>query len=56
MKMNTGKCHLTVSGTKYEHLWVKLGKDKIWESNNVNCSMLREIMNLNLLNIFLIYA
>ena len=26
---------MTVSGTKYEHLWVKLGKDKIWESNNV---------------------
>ena len=27
-------CHL-VSGTKYQNLCVKWGKDKIWESNNV---------------------
>ena len=27
--------HLIVSGTKYEHVWVKLGKDKIWQRNNV---------------------
>ena len=31
MKINTDKCHLIVSGTRYEHMWVKLGKDKIWE-------------------------
>ena len=24
MKLNTGKRHLIVSGTKYEHVWVKL--------------------------------
>ena len=32
MKLNTEKCRLMVSGTKYEHVWVKLGKDKIRES------------------------
>ena len=35
MKLNTDKCHLIISGTKYEHVWVKLGKDKIWKSNNL---------------------
>ena len=35
MKFNTNKCHLIGSWTKYEHSWFKLGKDKIWESNNV---------------------
>ena len=29
MKLNTDKCQLIVSGTKYEHVWVKLGKDNI---------------------------
>ena len=35
MKLNTDKCNLMVFGTKYEHVLVKLGKDKIWESSNV---------------------
>ena len=35
MKLNTDKRHLIVSGTKYEHLWVKMGKDNIIDSNNV---------------------
>ena len=26
---------MIVSGTKFENVWVKLGKDKLWESNNV---------------------
>ena len=30
IKLNTDKYHLIVSGTKHdEHVWVKLGKDKI---------------------------
>ena len=33
MKLDTDKCHLLVSGTKYEHSWAKIGDDKIWEGN-----------------------
>ena len=35
MKLNTDKCHLLVSGNKNEHMWAKVGNDKIWESNTV---------------------
>ena len=35
MKLNTDKCHLIVSGYKHEHIWTKIGKDKIWESSDV---------------------
>ena len=35
MKLNTDKCYLLVSGTKYEHGWETIGDDKIWESNEV---------------------
>ena len=35
MKMNSGKCHLFVSGNKYEQMWAKIGDDKIWESRTV---------------------
>ena len=31
MKMNSGKYHLFVSGNKYEHMWINIGGDKIWE-------------------------
>ena len=31
MKLNTDKCHLL----KYEHIWAQIGKDKIWEDNEV---------------------
>ena len=34
MKLSTDKCHLVVSGTKYEHSWTKID-DKIWGSNGV---------------------
>ena len=44
MKLNTGKCYFIVFGTKYEHLWVKIGIDKIWESNNV------ELLDVNINN------
>ena len=32
MKLNKNKCHLLVSGHKYENVWVKLGDEKIWKS------------------------
>ena len=32
MKFNKNKCHLLVSGHKYENVWVKMGDEKIWES------------------------
>ena len=35
VKLNTDKCHLLVSGTKYEHSWAKKDDDKSWESNKV---------------------
>ena len=35
MKLNTDKCHLLTSGSKYEHFWVQIGKDRIWEDNEV---------------------
>ena len=31
MKMNASKCHLFVSGNKYEHIWAKIGDDQIWK-------------------------
>ena len=35
MKLNTDKCHLIVSGYKHEQVWENIGKDLIWESNDV---------------------
>ena len=35
MKLNTDKCHLLVSGNRNEHMWAKVGNDKIWESRTV---------------------
>ena len=32
MKLNSDKYYLIVSGTKYEHVSFKVGKDKIWEN------------------------
>ena len=32
MKLNTDKCHLILAGCKHEHIWAKIGNDKIWES------------------------
>ena len=34
MKLNQDKCHFLVSGHKHEHLWVNIGKSKIWESKS----------------------
>ena len=35
MKLNTDKCDLLISGTRNEHIWAKVGNDKIWESESV---------------------
>ena len=35
MKINLDKCHLFISGHKSEHLWTKIGDDKIWETGTV---------------------
>ena len=35
MKSNTDKFLLIVSGYKHEQVWVNIGKDLIWESNDV---------------------
>ena len=35
MKLNTDECHLRVLGYKHEEVWENLGKDLIWESNDV---------------------
>ena len=32
MKLNTDKCHLLTTGTKYEYILAKIDDDKIWES------------------------
>ena len=32
MKLNQEKCHLLVSGNKFENVWAKIGRAKIWES------------------------
>ena len=34
MKLNTDKCHL-VARHKFEHTWVRVGPDKIWEDHSV---------------------
>ena len=31
MKLNTDKCHLLVSGHRYEEMWIRVGQDRIWE-------------------------
>ena len=35
MKLNTDKCRLIVLGYNHIQVWVSIGKDLIWESNNV---------------------
>ena len=35
MKLNTDKCHLLVAGHKFDHTWVRVGPDKIWENNSI---------------------
>ena len=35
IKLHTGKCHLLISGPKYEHQRAKIFKDMLWEENKV---------------------
>ena len=35
MKLNTDKCHLLVAGHKFDHTWVRVGPDKIWENHSI---------------------
>ena len=34
MKLNQGKCHFILAGNTPEMLWVKVGKNLIWESSH----------------------
>ena len=34
MKLNKSKCHLLISGHKFENLWIDVGSSKIWERNS----------------------
>ena len=34
-KMNSDECHLFITGNKFEDLWVKIGKNRIWENRTV---------------------
>ena len=35
MKLNTDKCHLLISGHKYEYQWFQIDKNMVWEENDV---------------------
>ena len=35
MKLDIDKCHFRVAGYKFEHTWVRVGPDKIWEDHCV---------------------
>ena len=32
MKLNQSKCHFMISGTVNEHLWIRVGEERIWET------------------------
>ena len=34
MKLNVDKCHFLLAGYKHDHLWIKVGDCKIWESTS----------------------
>ena len=36
MKLNQDKCHLLVSGSKYENVWAKMGKKKFGKVKSRN--------------------
>ena len=35
MKINSNKCHLFISGNKFEHLLAKIGNNRIWKTRTV---------------------
>ena len=52
MKLGIDKCHLTVLGYKHEKVWRNIGKDLIWESNDVKLLRVTIDRDLNLINMF----
>ena len=47
MKLNPDKCHLLIAGYKHEWCWVKIGEEKIWESERVKLLGVNIDRNLN---------
>ena len=47
MKINSDKCHLFISGHKFEHLWAKIGDDKIRETGTIKLFI---VSHVNLLD------
>ena len=47
MKLNKDKCHLLISGHKYENVWVKIGDEKNWESAKQKLLGIKIGRNLN---------
>ena len=47
MKLSKDKCHILVSGHKYENVWVKMGDAKIWESEKQKLLEIEIGRNLN---------
>ena len=35
IKLNKDKCHILVTGHKYEHIWAMVVESRIWESQSV---------------------
>ena len=35
MKINAEKCHLFISGNKFEEMWVRIRDDMMWENKTV---------------------
>ena len=52
MKLNADKCCLIVLGYKHDQVWANIGKDLIWEGNDVNFLRVLLIEILNLINMF----
>ena len=48
MNLNQDKCHLLISGHKYESVWANIGSCKIWESNDQKLLGIKIDRNLKL--------
>ena len=46
MKLNEDKCYFIISGHKYEHSWVKINENMIWESSKVKLLGVNIVSNL----------
>ena len=57
MNLSTGKCHLLISGHKYEYQYAQIGKDKVWGENKVKLLGItignELIFDIHILNIYL---